>query len=288
MAVSIILATIGMGLLIQFLNSDKSPALDIPPDLLTTQTVVTSPIPTQTISSIPENLGPQATYKIINAYPHDPQAFTQGLIFYNNVLYESTGLAGHSSLRKVDLASGKVLQMVEFPENYFFEGLTLWQDTLINLTWKNKVGFVHDLNTFAFLKEFHYETEGWGLTNDGQHLIMSDGTSTIYFLDPATFQVIRSVTVTDNSVEVIRINELEYVKGEIYANIWQTDKLARIDPISGKVLGWIDLSGLLPPESSQTRVDVLNGIAYDDKTDRLFVTGKWWPLLFEIALIDVN
>ncbi|MCJ7694078.1 MAG: glutaminyl-peptide cyclotransferase, partial [Anaerolineaceae bacterium] len=266
----------------------NSPASDTTSNPPATQTLISSPTPTSIVSSIPENLGPQATYKIINQYPHDPQAFTQGLIFHNNVLYESTGLSGQSSLRKVDLVSGAILQKTEFSQDYFFEGLTLSQDTLITLTWKSKVGFVHDLNTFALIKEFHYETEGWGLTNDGQNLIMSDGTSTLYFLDPATFQVVKTITVTDNSTDIVWINELEYVKGEIYANIWQTDKIARIDPRSGEVLGWIDLSGLLPPESRQRRVDVLNGIAYDSKTDRLLVTGKWWPLLFEIALIDVN
>lgn len=288
MAVSILLATLGMGLLMQFLKIGDPQSPETLADPTATHTAVPSPLPTRIISSIPQDLGFEVSYKIINTFPHDPQAFTQGLIFHNNFLYETTGIKGHSSLRKVDLSTGSILQKVEFPDDYFFEGLTLWEDKLVNLTWKSKIGFVHDLSTFAPINNFHYETEGWGLTNDGKHLIMSDGTSTLYFLDPLTFQVVRSVPVTDSGRELVWINELEYVRGEIYANIWQSYKIVRIDPLSGNVLGYIDLSGLLPLINKQTRVDVLNGIAYDSETDRLFVTGKWWPFLFEIALVNVN
>jgi glutamine cyclotransferase len=212
-------------------------------------------------------------------------AFTEGLIFANGFLYESTGLEGRSSLRKTQLETGQVIQLFEMPVDLFGEGLTVFGDRLIQLTWKSQLGYVYDKATFQLLREFNYPTEGWGLAQDGKNLIMSDGTSTLYFLDPQTFERVRQVEVDGADGPVTQLNELEYVRGEIYANIWTTDRIARIDPKTGRVLGWIDLTGLLNARPSDPPVDVLNGIAYDAVGDRLFVTGKLWPKLFEIALI---
>ncbi|HXF06014.1 MAG TPA: glutaminyl-peptide cyclotransferase [Blastocatellia bacterium] len=225
------------------------------------------------------------TYQIVNVYPHDRTAFTQGLVYDNGVLYESTGLYGQSSLRQVELETGKVLKLYRLPENYFGEGLTLWKDTLIQLTWREQVGWVYDKESFQPLRQFTYRTEGWGLTHDGQHLIMSDGTATLRFLDPETFKEVKRLVVRDRGVPVSSLNELEFVKGEIYANVWLTERVARISPKTGRVLAWIHLAGLLTEEDRRPPVDVLNGIAYDAAGDRLFVTGKLWPKLFEIKLI---
>lgn len=224
------------------------------------------------------------TYTVVNAYPHDPGAFTQGLVYADGVLYESTGLYGRSSLRRVALETGEVLQQRDLPAEYFGEGLALFDDRLIQLTWQNNTGFVYDATSFELQQSWRYPTEGWGLTHDSTHLIMSDGSATLRFLDPVTFKVQREVLVTDGSRPVVRLNELEYVNGEVFANVWQTDWVVRIDPQSGRVLGWIDLGGLLTPEERQG-TDVLNGIAYDAQSDRLFVTGKLWPKLFEITLV---
>jgi glutamine cyclotransferase len=224
------------------------------------------------------------TYEVVNIYPHDPGAFTQGLIYTDGVLYESTGLNGRSSLRRVALETGEVLQKRDVAEQYFAEGLTLFDNRLIQLTWQNRVGFVYDKESFEPTGTFSYTTEGWGITHDGSQLIMSDGSAMLRFLDPQTFEVQREVQVTDNGTPVVRLNELEYVNGEVWANVWQTDLVARVDPQTGRVLSWIDLSGLLTPEE-RASADVLNGIAYDSAGDRLFVTGKLWPKLFEIRLI---
>jgi glutamine cyclotransferase len=238
------------------------------------------------VSSIPPDLGTQVTFKILNQYPHDPQAFTQGLIFHEGCLYESTGLYTRSSLRKVDLETGEVLQSIPIDEHFFAEGLTLWQDTLVQLTWKEMTGWVYDLDGFERLSSFTYPGEGWGLTQDGTHLIMSDGTHQIRFLDPETFSVIRQIDVLEEGKPLTNLNELEYIHGEIFANVWQTDIIIRINPADGSVLGRIDLTGLLPREELSTPADVLNGIAYDPASDRLFVTGKLWPYLYEIALVN--
>ncbi|HJT89111.1 MAG TPA: glutaminyl-peptide cyclotransferase [Bryobacteraceae bacterium] len=227
---------------------------------------------------------PEYGYEVVHAYPHDPQAFTEGLFYLNGYLYESTGLNGQSSVRKVKLETGEVLQKREVPEAYFGEGIINWKDRLLQLTWKNQVGFIYDLATFSVRGQFQYPGEGWSLTQDGKRIIMSDGTPELRFLDPETLRETGRITVTDTAGPVKDINELEWVKGEIYANIWQTRRIVRINPSTGKVVGWIDLSGLLSPaEESQT--DVMNGIAYDSKGDRLFVTGKYWPKLFQIRLV---
>jgi len=228
---------------------------------------------------------PQYTYRIVNTYPHDPLAFTQGLLYYQGFLYESTGLQGASSLRKVDLSKGKILKINQLSENFFAEGIALWRDRIIQLTWRNHLGFVYNRQTFQKLNTFSYDTEGWGLTQDGQKLIMSDGSDKLYFLEPNTFQKIGFIEVKDQTTPVFKLNELEYIKGEIFANVWQSNKIARISPKSGQVLGWIDLSGLSKLSMGNNPQRVLNGIAYDDEGQRLFVTGKWWSQLFEIELL---
>jgi glutaminyl-peptide cyclotransferase len=224
-------------------------------------------------------------YKVLHTYPHDVQAFTQGLVFVDGHLYESTGRNGRSSLRMDDLESGKVLQRYDVPEKYFAEGLTSWGNTLIQLTWQAHTAFVYDRFSFRLLKSFSYDGEGWGLTHDDQRLIMSDGTATLRFLDPETLKVARRVAVTDHGVPVKELNELEYVHGEIYANVWHSNRIARISPKTGKVLGWIDLTGIISDAELSDEEAVLNGIAWDAKTDRLFVTGKLWPRIFEIRVI---
>lgn len=227
------------------------------------------------------------TYEVVNVFPHDPQAFTQGLIYHNGYLYESTGLYGESSLRKVDLETGEVLEQVDLPSNYFGEGLTLWGDTLLQLTWLEETGFIYDLEDFSLLGQFTYPTEGWGLTHDGGRLIMSDGSSQLYFLDPINFQNIGSIEVTYQGETIDRLNELAFINGEVFANIWQTDDIVRIDPETGVVTGWIDLRDILPDKLRTPTTDVLNGIAYDPEGDRLFVTGKNWPTLYEIRLVPM-
>jgi len=228
---------------------------------------------------------PVSGYKVVRAYPHDPDAFTQGLLYYDGFLYEGTGLEGKSSVRKVELSTGKVLQKIDLPYNYFGEGLALWKDKLIELTWRSKIGFVYDRASLKLIRTFTYSREGWGITHDGKRLIMSDGSSTLYFWDPETFQEIGHLDVDDRGKAVPELNELEYIHGEIYANIWQADRIARISPQTGHVLGWIDLSGLRSMAGAPA-TDVLNGIAYDAKQNRLFVTGKNWPKLFEIQVSD--
>ena len=202
----------------------------------------------------------------------------------NGVLYEDTGLNGQSTLRREDLSSGKVLQSQPLSSEYFGEGITVWKDQIIQLTWQSHIGFVYDKASFKLLKLFNYPTEGWGLTHDDTYLIMSDGTPIIHFLDPNTLQEVKKIEVRDAYGPVVNLNELEYICGEIFANIWQTDRIARISPETGQVIGWIDLSGLLSAEDRVPPIDVLNGIAYDAAHDRLFVTGKLWPKLFEITL----
>jgi glutamine cyclotransferase len=226
------------------------------------------------------------TVQVVHTYPHDAQAFTQGLIYSGGHLYESTGLEGRSSLRMEDLETGRILQFQDVPK-HFAEGLTNWGNTLIQLTWQDHIALVYDRFSFKMLRTFSYTGEGWGLTQDGKSIILSDGTATLRFLDPTTFKVLRRVTVTDHGKPIPpdQLNELEYVHGQIYANLWHTDRIARISPTTGKVLGYINLAGLLPDSDRSSPEAVLNGIAYDPEHDRLFVTGKLWPKLFEIRVI---
>ena len=225
-------------------------------------------------------------YRIVHVYPHDPNAFTQGLVYVDGHLYESTGLNGRSSLRMVDLQTGQVVQRHSLPAEYFGEGLTSWGDSLVQLTWKAGTALVYDRFSFALRRTLHYPGEGWGLTQNGKSLIMSDGSPVLRFLDPRTFREIRRLPVVDeNGHPVLDLNELEYIRGEIYANLWHTDRIARISPRTGKVLGWIDLSGLMDKSLLSDPDAVLNGIAYDSRFDRLFVTGKLWPKLFEIKVV---
>ena len=225
-------------------------------------------------------------YRIIHTYPHDPQAYTQGLLYEDGHLYESTGLNGRSSLRMEDLETGRLLQRADVPDKYFAEGLASWGSTLIQLTWQSHIAFIYDRFSFRLQRTFHYDGEGWGLTQDGRNLIMSDGTATLRFFDPLTFREVRRIVVKDQGSTVTQLNELEYVRGEIYANVWHTDRIARISPATGRVLGWIDLAALLPTNEQSDPEAVLNGIAYDAADNRLFVTGKLWPKLFEIKVIS--
>jgi len=238
-------------------------------------------------SKIPET-STSYTYEIINTFPHDRKAFTQGLVFEDGVLYEGTGLPGRSSLRKVELETGSVLQMHKLLTKFFGEGITIYGDNIIQLTYKENVGFVYNKDTFELLQKFNYPTEGWGITHDGTHLIMSDGTPTLYFLDPETFKQVSRIKVYDRNTPLWGLNELEYVEGQIYANVWPDERIAMIAPDTGRVTGWIDMKGLLSRQDYTEYLDVFNGIAYDKNTGRLFVTGKFWPKLFEIKLIPLK
>jgi glutamine cyclotransferase len=228
------------------------------------------------------------SYRVVHVYPHDQQAFTQGLIYLDGHLYESTGIQGKSSLREEDLETGRILRFQEVPDKYFAEGLTDWGNTLIQLTWQSHVAFVYDRATFHFLRSFHYDGEGWGLTHDSKNLILSDGSNTLRFFDPATFHETRRINVSDHGKPIPQLNELEYIHGEIYANIWHSDRIARISPATGQVLGWIDLTGILPASEHSNAEAVLNGIAYDPAHNRLFVTGKLWPKIFEIQIVPAK
>lgn len=232
-----------------------------------------------------QNKAPTYGYRIVHTYPHDAKTFTQGLIYLNGYLYETSGLEGQSELLKVDLQTGEVLQRYDVAPDIFAEGLTNWKTTLIQVEWKGQTGFVYDRASFHLLHTFHYSGEGWGLTQDGAHIILSDGSSSLRFLDPADFHEVKRIVVTDGGVEVHELNELEYIRGQIYANVWLTDLIAIISPQSGHVTGWIDLSGLRPVSTQGNSDAVLNGIAFDAAHNRLFVTGKLWPKLFEIQLV---
>lgn len=226
-------------------------------------------------------------YKVVRVFPHDANAYTQGLVYHNGFLYEGTGLNGRSSLRKVKLETGEVVQKIDLAPDYFGEGITIYKKEILQLTWKAQTGFVYNLSDFHFLHQFSYPGEGWGLTtgSDGE-IFMSDGTADIRVLDGETLKEKRRITVRDEgNMPVRELNELEFVRGEIFANVWQTDRIARISPQTGKVLGWIDLSGLLEFSQRSDPDAVLNGIAYDAATNRLFVTGKLWPKLFQIELV---
>lgn len=227
---------------------------------------------------------PEYGFKIVQIYPHDPHAYTQGLLYHQGFLYEGTGLNGQSSLRKIRLETGEVVQQADLPPQYFGEGIAMLGNKIFQLTWQAHTGFVYDALTFRQLRTFTYPGEGWGLTTDGRDLYMSDGTPEIRVLNPSTFREIRRIKVHDGTAPVRELNELEYIHGEIFANVWQTDRIARISPRTGKVVGWIDLAGILSPVYRRTPDSVLNGIAYDRAGRRLFVTGKLWPSIFEIRI----
>jgi glutaminyl-peptide cyclotransferase len=233
-------------------------------------------------------------YEIIKTYPHDPKAFTQGLLFHNGFLYESTGQEDHSSVRKVEIETGKVLQKFDLPGDNFAEGLALHDNQLFQITWKNHIGRVYDIEDFKLVREFSYQGDGWGLASDGTHLFMTDGTHVMRVMDPANFKSVRMIAVMrEDGRPLMQMNELEYVKGEIWANVWHSEQpeilgkpnyIARIDPANGKILGWIDLEGISPEDTKRGEENTLNGIAYDAANDRIFVTGKNWKKLFEIKL----
>ncbi len=227
---------------------------------------------------------PSCPYRVVAVLPHDPEAFTQGLVYDQGTLLEGTGLKRRSSLRRVSLQTGEVVQWQALSPDEFGEGVTVFGDRVYQLTWQSHLGFVYDKTTFELLKTFEYPTEGWGLTHDGQRLIMSDGTATLRFLDPASLSETGRVTVFDGWAPVTRLNELEYVNGAVYANVWPTDRIARIDLVTGYVTGWIDLSGLRGYLPAGAAVDVLNGIAYDTQNDWLIVTGKLWPAVFVLQI----
>jgi glutamine cyclotransferase len=237
----------------------------------------------QTKSTLKAQEAPILKHTVVKAYPHDRQAFTQGLFFMDGQLWEGTGLEGRSAIRRIELATGKVVQSHDIGAQYFGEGLAPVGNQLYELTWRNGLMFVYDKDTMKLQRAFRYKGEGWGLTTDGKRLIMSDGSSALHFLDPATLNRLGTIRVTDRGVEIPRLNELEYIKGEIWANVWQSNRIARIDPKTGRVNSWLDLTGILSPLEA-TGTDVLNGIAYDAKGDRIFVTGKLWPKLFEIKV----
>ena len=239
----------------------------------------------QDVPQPPRPEAPTIAASVIRSFPHDTGAYTQGLVWHDGALYESTGRTDHSSLRRVELETGKVLQQVPVAAPAFAEGLALFGGKLLQLTWQDQQGFVYDLASFRQVGTFAYEGEGWGLTTDGRSLILSDGSSQLRFLDPATYAVQRTVTVKDGTEFVNDLNELEWVKGEVWANVWHTNHIARIDPQTGKVKAWVDLTGVMAPQPDPEAV--LNGIAYDEQHDRLFVTGKLWPTLFEIAVPGV-
>lgn len=227
---------------------------------------------------------PRYGFEVVNTWPHDTSAFTQGLVFHNGQFLESTGQEGHSSLRRVEPETGNILKRISVPTPFFAEGIALLNGKIYQLTWQDQVGFVYDANTLDKIAEFKYYGEGWGLTTDGSSLILSDGSNRIRFLNPDNFQVTKTITVLDGSRAVEDLNELEYVQGEIFANVWHSDAIARINPETGKVQGWIDLRGLLAAHEITDPEAVLNGIAYDESSKRLFVTGKLWPKLFEIRI----
>ena len=228
---------------------------------------------------------PEYGYRVVKTYPHDRTAFTQGLEYRDGFLYEGTGQVGRSSLRKVDLATGRVVQKFDVPQPFFGEGITVVNQQILQLTWQTQTGFVYDKASFRVLKSFSYPGQGWGLTNDGKQIYMSDGSSEIRLWDPVSLKETKRITVKDGTQPVTDVNELEAVKGEIFANVWHMDRIARISPADGRVLGWIDLTGLLAKAERPDPEAVLNGIAYDNAADRLFVTGKLWPKVFEIKVV---
>ena len=261
--------------------------LGVPRNASSPNTSITTLPTTSTVTTSSLTSAPVYTYKVLNVYPHDADDFTEGLVYHNGFLYESSGLYGNSSLRRVDLGTGQVLQIYDLSAQYFGEGITIVNNTIIQLTWQNNTGFVYNLASFRFLQNFSYPTEGWGLTNNGSQLIMSDGTANLFFLNPQTFQRTGEITVHDGSTPIVNLNSLDYINGSIFANVWLTNRIAIINPGTGQVTAWIDLTGIENMTGCHCDVgnDVLNGIAYDAQSNRLFVTGKMWPNLFEIQIV---
>jgi glutamine cyclotransferase len=248
------------------------------PALARISTRIPSPLPAR-----PTGAAPVYGYRVVNSYPHDLRAFTQGLVYRDGFLYEGTGNYGESTLRRVDLETGEVQQQTSLPDEHFGEGIAILGQRIFQLTWQSGICLVYDPASFELLDQFTYDTEGWGLTTDGQQLIMSDGTATLSFRDPNTFAVLGTIIVHDDGVPIEQLNELEYIDGEVWANVWKTDRIARIDPATGRIVAWLDLTGLYPESQRDgSGQDVLNGIAHDPATDRIFVTGKYWPRLFEV------
>ncbi len=274
---------VSLSLLLIDFQGQGNPFLPGPPCLLYAGTQ--PPSTTGGHSSVSHPI-PVYKIKIVKEYPHDPEAFTQGLLYAKGFLYESTGLKGISGIRKVEPETGRVVKKYNLPDQYFGEGLTIWKNSLIQLTWQSGKGFVYDLDSFAVKREFSYATEGWGITHDGKSLIMSNGTSTLTYLNPDTFEKEKTLAVLHGGKPVTHLNELEFVRGEIFANIWMKDLIARISPEDGKVIGWIDMSDLRKEISVVSNAETLNGIAYDAARDRIFVTGKYWPGLFEIEIVN--
>lgn len=236
------------------------------------------------LSPFMQSKAPVASIVVKNTYPHDTEAFTQGLLFHQGFFYESTGLLGKSTLARKDMKTGKVLQEVKLPMDFFGEGIVLLKDKIYQLTWQNETVLIYDAQSLREIKKMKYSGEGWGLASDGKYLLMSNGSSTITFRDPKSFKTVRKIQVRDGDTPVGRLNELEFISGEIWANIYMEDVMVRISPENGKVTGWIDLSELRSYLARNAQVDVINGIAYDGKADRIFLTGKYWPKIFEIQL----
>ncbi len=277
MGVILIVAVLLGGTLVVDIHAQRAPA--------SSNLVVERDEPQNTYFPVTFSSPHYYTYRVVNSFPHDPEALTQGLVFDNGTLFEGTGLYGKSTLRQVELETGAVLRSLSLASQYFGEGITIYKDQVVQLSWRSNTGFLYDKDSFELLQTFSYPTEGWGITQDGVRLIVSDGTSTLYFWDPVTFKEIGRIEVHDQDGRVTRLNELEYVRGEVFANVWYTDRIAIINPHTGRVRGWINLEGLLDSETGAGSSDVLNGIAYDAENDRLFVTGKRWPKLLEIRLI---
>ena len=271
---SLIVITLTLSLYLQSAESQKSHPLPSP---LLSEEKVGVPSPRTDDVMV-------YSYKIINSYPHDSNAFTQGFVAHEGFLYEGTGIRRRSTIRRTELSTGEVLQSHTLPDSLFGEGITIFGNELIQLTWRSRTGLVYDKRSFSVLRTFHYDSEGWGITHDGKRLIMSDGTAALYFLNPETFAVTGKITVHDKKGPVTMLNELEYIRGDIYANVWRTHTIAIIDPQTGRVRGWIDLEGLTRHAGGDTTLKTLNGIAYDEKTNRMFVTGKLWPEIYEIEL----
>ena len=238
-------------------------------------------------SIVKNTKAPISSIKVINIYPHDSKAFTQGLFHYNGYLYESTGLKGQSTLRKVNIQSGRVLQELKLDQKYFAEGITIHKNKIYQLTWQNNIVLVYDLSSFKLLNKFSYSSEGWGITTDGKNFFKSNGTEVIDCIDPEYFTVVRKINVHDGKTAISNLNELEFIRGEIWANIFMENIIVRISPLTGEVLDWVDLSPLYDLLPANCRVDVLNGIAYDQDNNRIFITGKLWPKIFEIKIVGL-